>query len=203
VTGRQFRTVVLPLVILVVLLGVYLSVAVQIHFFLHLLLGGTIALLVATAIGLGSGWFPPWLPLITIGAVVNAVPDVLYLYFHVAHSPWMDIFTWHIETHFMWGFPTSWYLLFLLSLGAYFVAQVPRAGVAVTIAPFCIASAAVAASVVWAHERVPRGLINPDHRGHLLGFVLPVVTTVLVLLIARGRRPQAAVPGVAGVRARG
>lgn len=189
-TGRQFRTTVLPLVVLVVLLAVYLSVAVQIHFFLHLLLGGTIALLVATAIGLGSGWFPPWLPLITIGAVVNAVPDVLYLYFHVAHRPWMDIFTWHIETHFMAGFPVSWYLLFLLALAAYFVAQAPNAGAVLTIAPFCLAAAAVAASVVWAHERVPAGLINPDHRGHLLGFVLPVLTTLLVLLTARARRPQ-------------
>ena len=184
-TGRQMRTVLLPIVILGVLLGVYISLAVQIHFFLHLFLGGTTALLVATAIGLRTGWFPPWLPLITIGAVVNAIPDVLYLYFHVAHRPWMDIFTWHIETHFMPGFPVSWYLLFLLALAAYFVAQAPGAGTAATVVPFCVASAAVAGAVVWAHERVPAGLINPDHRGHLLGFVLPVVTTAVALVVAR------------------
>jgi hypothetical protein len=187
VTGHQARTVVLPLVILAVLLGVYISLAVQIHFFLHLLLGGTIALLVATAIGLGTGWFPPWLPLVTIGAVVNAVPDVLYLYFHVAHEPWMDVFTWHVETHFMPGFPASWYGLFLLALAAYFAAQAAPAP-AVRVAPFAVASAAVAGAVVWAHERVPVGLIDPDHRGHLLGFVLPVATTAVVLLAARGRR---------------
>jgi hypothetical protein len=184
-----------------VLLGVYISLAVQIHFFLHLLLGGTIALLVATAIGLGTGWFPPWLPLITVGAVVNAVPDVLYLYFHVAHSPWMDIFTWHVETHFMAAFPVSWYLLFLLALAGYFAAQVPHAAAPVRIAPFAFASAAVAASVVWAHERVPTGLINPDHRGHLLGFVLPVATTGTVLLIARGRRHRPAPADSARARA--
>lgn len=193
-TGRQIRTVVLPIVILAVLLGVYISLAVQIHFFLHLLLGGTIALLVATGIGLRTGWFPPWLPLVTIGAVVNAIPDVLYLYFHVAHSPWMDIFTWHVETHFMPGFPVSWYLLFLLALAAYFVAQV--AGTAIAIAPFCVASAAVAGAVVWAHERVPAGAINPDHRGHLLGFVLPIATTVIALLAAGGRRRAAVADAV-------
>jgi heme/copper-type cytochrome/quinol oxidase subunit 4 len=201
VTGRQFRTVILPLVILVVLLGVYLSVAVQIHFFLHLLLGGTVALLVATAIGLGTGWFPPWLPVITIGAVVNAIPDVLYLYFHVAHRPWMDIFTWHVETHFMPGFPVSWYLLFLLALAAYFAVQVPNANDAVRLGPFALAAAAVAAAVVWAHERIPAGVINPDHRGHLLGFVLPVVTTTVVLLIARGRARRPPVTGPQAVDA--
>jgi hypothetical protein len=198
VTGRQFRTVVLPVTILAVLLAVYVSLAVQIHFFLHLLLGGTIALLVATAIGLGTGWFPPWLPLITVGAIVNAVPDVLYLYFHVAHRPWMDIFTWHVETHFMAGFPVSWYLLFLLALAGYFAAQVQTAGGALRVVPFAVASAAVAASVVWAHERVPEGLIDPDHKGHLLGWVLPVLTTAAVLLAGRRRgrrsagRPDAA-----------
>jgi hypothetical protein len=100
----------------------------------------------------------------------------------------MDIFTWHVETHFMAAFPVSWYLLFLLALAGYFAAQAPRASDLIRIAPFCVASAAVAASVVWAHERVPHGLINPDHRGHLLGFILPAATTALVLLAARGRR---------------
>ncbi len=199
-TGRQFRTVVLPLTILVVLLGVYLSLAVQIHFFLHLLLGGTVALLVATAIGLGSGWFPPWLPLITIGAVVNAVPDVLYLYFHVAHEPWMDVFTWHVETHFMPGFPVSWYLLFLLALAGYFVAQAPGASEAVRIAPFALAAAVVAGAVLWAHERIPVGLIDPDHRGHVLGLVLPVATTTIVLLVARGRKPNRRTPTAPSLR---
>jgi hypothetical protein len=188
VTGRQFRTVALPLLLLAVLLGVYASLAVQIHFFLHLFLGGTTALLVATAIGLGTGRFLPWLPVVTVGAVVNAVPDVLYLYFHVAHRPWMDIFTWHVETHFMPGFPTSWYLLFLLALAGYFAAQVPTEHPAVRVAPFALAAAAVAGAVVWAHERIPSGLIDPDHRGHLLGLVLPVATTAVVLLAARGRK---------------
>lgn len=202
-TGRQIRTVVLPVTILVVLLAVYLSVAVQIHFFLHLFLGGTVALLVATAIGLGSGWYPPWLPLITIGAVVNAVPDVLYLYFHVAHRPWMDVFTWHVETHFMPGFPVSWYLLFMLALAGYFAAQVWQAPAALRVGPFALAAAAVAGAVIWAHERIPEGLIDPDHRGHVLGLVLPVVTTAVVLLAARGRRPGAPVIGSETVTAGG
>lgn len=188
----RLLTHVVPLAVLLAVLGVYLSIDVQIHFFLHLFLGGTTALLIANVFGLRTGRFPPALVIVTIGAVVNAVPDVLYLYFHVAHAPWMDLFQWHIETHFMVGFPTSWYLIFLLALAAYFAAQViPASKPALRAAPLAAVVAVVMASVVYAHERVPEGVISADHPGHLIGWVTPLVGTAIILLPPQFRRRRA------------
>jgi hypothetical protein len=131
--------------------------------------------------------------------LINAVPDVLYLYFHVAHAPWMDLFQWHIETHFMVGFPVSWYLIFLLALGAYFTAQVvPRTNPIVRAAPLAALVTAMAVSVVYAHERVPEGVISGNHPGHLFGWIAPVLTTAVVLLLPRFRPPAAAAGATMG-----
>jgi hypothetical protein len=191
VTGPRIRTTVVPVAVLVVLLAVYLSLDVQIHWFLHLFLGGSAALLVATAVGLSTGRFGSALPIVTIGAVINAIPDVLYLYFHVAHQPWMDVFTWHVEAHFMPGFPVSWYLIFLLALGVYFVTQVvPRTRPALRAAPLGVLVVAIVGATVDAHRHIPAGIMT-HHSGYLLGWVGPLVATAFFVLLL-GRRPSPA-----------
>lgn len=195
-TRRHVRTIVAPVVVLVVLLAVYMSLDVQIHWFLHLFLGGSAALLVATAVGLRTGRFGSALPVVTIGAVVNAIPDVLYLYFHLAHQPWMDVFTWHVEAHFMPGFPVSWYLIFLLALGVYFVTQVvPSGKPALRVAPLGVLVVTIVGATVDAHRHIPAGVMT-HHAGYLLGWVGPVVAAAFFALLL-GRRPsptQAASP---------
>ena len=193
-TRRRLRTVVAPVAVLVVLLAVYISLDVQVHWFLHLFLGGSAALLVATVVGLVTGHFAQALPVITVGAIINAIPDVLYLYFHVAHRPWMDIFQWHVEAHFMPGFPVSWYLIFLLALGVYFITQVvPHAKPVLRAAPLGVLVITIAGATLDAHQRVPAGLMT-HHSGYLLGWVGPVVATALFVALLRGKPSPASVP---------
>ena len=188
-TRRRLRTVVAPVAVLVVLLAVYISLDVQVHWFLHLFLGGSAALLVATVVGLVTGHFAQALPVITVGAIINAIPDVLYLYFHVAHRPWMDIFQWHVEAHFMPGFPGSWYLIFLLALGAYYAAQViPSARSVLRAAPLGAVFVAINIAVIDAHRHVPAGVMT-HHAGYLTGWISPVIAIACFVLLL-GIRPS-------------
>jgi hypothetical protein len=194
VIRRHIRTVAVPVAVLVVLLAVYMSLDVQIHWFLHLFLGGSAALLVATAVGICTGRFGSALPIVTIGAVVNAIPDVLYLYFHVAHQPWMDVFTWHVEAHFMPGFPVSWYLIFMLALAVYFVTQiVPRTKPALRAAPLGVLVITIAGATLDAHRHIPVGVMT-HHAGYLLGWAGPVAATAVLVALLRGKPSPANAP---------
>ena len=72
---------------------------------------------------------PVPLPLVWpfLAHVAAMFPDFLFTA-GVAHEPWMDLFLGHLSTHFVPGRNLTWFVVFLVALGAYLavVARFPE-----------------------------------------------------------------------------
>ena len=89
------------------------------HWFTHFLVGASVAL-VAMAVVAACTRRPVPLPLVWpfLAHVVAMFPDFLFTA-GVAHERWMDVFLGHISTHFVPGRNLTWFVVFLVALGAY------------------------------------------------------------------------------------
>jgi len=92
------------------------------HWFTHFLVGSSAALLVMTAVTLRTRRAVP-APLVwaLVGHLVAMIPDFAFAA-GVAHQLWMDIFAGHISSHSIPGRNLTWYVVFLVCLGAYLAA---------------------------------------------------------------------------------
>ncbi|MGH9265505.1 MAG: hypothetical protein ACRD1D_12530 [Acidimicrobiales bacterium] len=91
------------------------------HWFTHLFVGASAALVVMAAVAARTGRPVP-LPLVwpLVGHLVAMAPDLAFVAGQV-HRRWMDVFLGHISAHFVPGRNWTWYVVFLLCLGAYLV----------------------------------------------------------------------------------
>ena len=89
------------------------------HWFTHFFVGASVALIVMAVVA-ARNRRPPPLPLVWIllAHVVAMLPDFLFTA-GVAHARWMDVFLGHISTHFVPGRNLTWFVVFLVVLGAY------------------------------------------------------------------------------------
>lgn len=89
------------------------------HWFTHLFLGGSVALLVMTAVAVRTRR-PVAAPLVWVlaGHLFAMIPDFAFAA-GVAHRRWMDVFAGHISSHFVPGRNLTWYVVFLACLGVY------------------------------------------------------------------------------------
>jgi hypothetical protein len=170
-----------------VLLAFYLYWDASFHWLLHLLVGGSIGLLAATAgaapRGLRTGAL---VPVVTVGHLIAAVPDILFR-LGVPHQHWMDLFAWHLESHFAPGGLLTWYLVFLVCLGANLLLQYRRRSW-----PVVAALVSAGTALALAHERVPTELTSTDHAAHLA--VLLSLPLAAIALVRTGCALRRAVP---------
>jgi hypothetical protein len=91
------------------------------HWFTHFFVGASAALVVMAAVAARTRRPVP-LPLVwvLVGHLVAMAPDLAFVAGE-AHRRWMDVFLGHISTHFVPGRNRTWYVVFVLSLGAYLV----------------------------------------------------------------------------------
>ncbi len=105
--------------------GLYLSYRghdARFHWFTHLFVGASVALAAMAVVVERTGRpvsYPMMWPL--LAHIFAIVPDLLFIG-GIAHRRWMDLFLGHVSTHFVPGRNVSWFVLFLASLAAYFVA---------------------------------------------------------------------------------
>ncbi len=159
----------------IVLVAFYLRFDAVFHWLVHFLVGGSTALVLVAAVTVmtgrrcgGSGL----LVVIISGHLFAAVPDVLFR-LGIAHAHWMDLFGWHLESHFTPGGLVTWYAVFLACLAVTLIAQRhPRRGLPV------VAALAVGTTLVLAHERVPPELTSAAHVVHLVYLLLLPVAIV-------------------------
>jgi hypothetical protein len=94
------------------------------HWFLHFFAGTSAALIVMTLVTYWSNrtiLFPfLW---VLIGHTVAMFPDILWSAELLPHQHWMDIFVFHISSHFIPGRNWTWYVIFLLCLALYLYAR--------------------------------------------------------------------------------
>jgi hypothetical protein len=90
------------------------------HWFLHFFVGSSAAFIVMTVITYWSNRtirFPfLWL---VIGHLIAMLPDILWSAQLLPHQAWMDVFVFHISSHFIPGRIWTWYVIFLLCLALY------------------------------------------------------------------------------------
>lgn len=91
------------------------------HWFTHLFVGMSAALVVMILIVEGTRRPVP-LPLawVLAGHLLAMAPDLAFVA-GVAHRRWMDLFVGHVSSHYVPGRNWTWYAVFLVVLGAYFV----------------------------------------------------------------------------------
>ena len=89
------------------------------HWFTHFFVGASVALIVMAVVA-ARNHRPAPLPLVWIllAHVVAMFPDFFFTA-GVAHERWMDVFLAHISTHFVPGRNLTWFVVFLVALGAY------------------------------------------------------------------------------------
>lgn len=90
------------------------------HWFLHFFVGSSAALIVMTVVTYLSKrtiLFPMlWL---MMGHAIAMFPDILWSLELLPHKAWMDIFVFHISSHFTPGRNWTWYVIFLICLAVY------------------------------------------------------------------------------------
>lgn len=157
-----------------VLLAVYLRSDATFHWLLHLFVGGSAALVLAALTSQRID-IQALLRFVAAGHVLAALPDILFR-LGVAHEHWMDLFAWHLESHFTPGGVVTWYLVFLVCLGANLLLQCRRGSW-----PALFAALSVGTTVVLSHERIPDVLTSADHPVHLASLVaVPLLAVALV-----------------------
>lgn len=114
-------TWVVPLLVEVVLYLQYRTKDARFHWFTHFLVGGTAALLLMTLWVIvtrrPARFAPAW---VLGGHLVAMFPDLLFEGGHI-HEPWMDLFLWHIGSHFVPGRNLTWLAAFMVALALYLV----------------------------------------------------------------------------------
>jgi hypothetical protein len=92
------------------------------HWFTHFFVGGSVALLVMTAVTLRTHRPVP-LPLlwILLAHAFAMTPDFLFVGGRV-HERWMDLFLGHLSSHYVPGRNLTWYVVFLACLALYLAA---------------------------------------------------------------------------------
>lgn len=113
------------LVAVVVEIGLFASYRghdARFHWLTHFFVGSSAALLVMAAVAVRTRRPVP-APLVwaLVGHLFAMIPDVAFTA-GAAHRPWMDIFAGHVSSHFVPGRNLTWYLVFLVCLGAYLAA---------------------------------------------------------------------------------
>lgn len=100
----------------------------DIHWLTHFLVGTSAALLLMTAWTWRTGRPVRW-PLlwVLLGHLYAMVPDLLFNNFGEPHEWWMEIFLFHISSHFVPGRDFTWLLVFAVALGLY-LATIGRVG---------------------------------------------------------------------------
>jgi Protein of unknown function, DUF547 len=94
------------------------------HWFLHFFVGTSTALIVLVVltyyvnrtIDLPMLW-------LLMGHAIAMLPDILWNFQLLPHQPWMDVFLFHVSSHFIPGRNWTWYVIFLICLAAYFYAR--------------------------------------------------------------------------------
>ena len=70
------------------------------HYLLHQMVGWGLGLAVAAAVGLARpGRLVPPLPAAVVGQLVSIVPDLMFKYMRMPHTPAMDWWVGHISIH--------------------------------------------------------------------------------------------------------
>src|SRR5262249_40673119 len=94
------------------------------HWFLHFFVGTSTALimLVVLTYSFNRAIGFPMLYLL-IGHVIAMFPDILWNFWLLPHQPWMDVFLFHVSSHFIPGRNWTWYIIFLICLALYFYAR--------------------------------------------------------------------------------
>ncbi len=89
------------------------------HWFTHFFVGASVALVVMAAV-VARTRRPVPVPVVWpfLAHVVAMFPDFLFTA-GIAHERWMDMFLGHISTHFVPGRNLTWFVVFLVALGAY------------------------------------------------------------------------------------
>ncbi len=90
------------------------------HWFTHFFVGAIVALLIMSVIA----WLtkrPIRLPLLwpLLAHLFAMFPDFLFSFKFIAHERWMDLFLFHISSHFVPGRNITWYVLFISTVGLY------------------------------------------------------------------------------------
>jgi hypothetical protein len=98
----------------------YIDHDARFHWFTHFFIGGATALLIMSVIAWRTRK-PVRMPLvwILVGHLYAMFPDFLFTIFMIVHRMWMDVFLLHITAHFIPGRNTTWYVIFMISLGIY------------------------------------------------------------------------------------
>ena len=104
-------------------IGLYLSYQghdARFHWFTRFFVGSAVALLVMGPVALRTRRPVP-VPLVwpLVGHLYAMFPDFLFTGGHIAHQPWMDVFSGHISTHFVPGRNLTWYGVFLATVALY------------------------------------------------------------------------------------
>jgi len=91
------------------------------HWFTHFF-AGTAFVLMAMALVAKVTRRPVRLPFVwlLLGHLVAMAPDFAFVE-GMAHGRWMDVFLGHVSSHYILGRNWTWYVVFLVSLGAYLV----------------------------------------------------------------------------------
>jgi len=91
------------------------------HWFTHFF-AGTAFVLVAMALVAKAMGRPVRLPFLwlLLGHLVAMTPDFAFVE-GVAHGRWMDVFLAHVSSHYILGRNWTWYVVFVVALGAYLV----------------------------------------------------------------------------------
>ncbi len=123
--GRRLRQCLWCLATVLAEVGLYLSYRghdARFHWFTHFFVGATAALVVMT-IWAWRRQRPVPCPLVwpLLAHLFAMSPDLLFAA-GVAHQRWMEVFLFHISTHFVWGRNLTWYALFLAALAGYLTA---------------------------------------------------------------------------------
>ena len=94
------------------------------HWFLHFFVGTstTLIVLVVLTYSFNRAIGFPMLYLL-IGHVIAMFPDILWNFQLLPHQPWMDVFLFHVSSHFIPGRNWTWYVIFLICLALYFYAR--------------------------------------------------------------------------------
>ncbi len=90
------------------------------HWYTHFFVGAGAALVVMTVVARVRRR-PVRLPLLwmLVGHLYAMVPDLLFTGGHVAHQRWMDVFAFHVSSHFVPGRNLTWCVVFLGCLAMY------------------------------------------------------------------------------------
>lgn len=97
------------------------------HWFLHFFVGTSAALSVMSVLMWWSNRTIvfPLLWLLT-GHAIAMFPDIPWNFQLLRHEPWMDVFLFHISSHFIPGGNWTWYVIFLACLALYLIAYRAR-----------------------------------------------------------------------------